>query len=925
MQLRKPAATGRTPGKGAATTRRGWLSPRSLAFRLFVVVLIPVVALAPFAYAEVRRSGIYANDAARAADAVALLRASQSLLVPLYTEATATGGLRSAELNGVDQATVRLLTGIDFVPQVVVARVELDAGLKNLLAVGRNVVLQTGTTIGEEVTAAQVAMSEARQAFDDERLSTIDLDRSFGRLIVLVHEIDRLATAEFEGSASNADLVSVVSDTRVFGEALQYVAVQLEAIVESATTGVTGTALYDLLAASGSFESALDRLEDRLGPARRTILQELRSRPEWAVADEAERRWVLAVAEASINDTPVIDSPAAMAAVAELLTAAFVRLDDLQQYSATFLAEELQIANGIHSEAAKRHRTALLLTVGAIALSLALLTVVIVSVVRPLRSLLRNSHQLREGDLAVEPAKPSGPNDIRLLTQTFNEMVVTLRAFDSQVQRLARGEAVIERPLPGPLGETMRESVSHLAEVTQRLHHSEAAAVIQARTDSLTGLANRASVLEHLSTMGANARERGEAGAIVYLDLDGFKNVNDTQGHGAGDRILRQIGTRLRNACPNDLVARMGGDEFIVLIERAGNISKVEAFAAQLIGLVGEPCEARDGQQFVLTASAGVTLVDGQCEPLECIARADSAVYSAKEQGRSRVEAYDEQLAAELESRSAMALMMRRGLENDEFHLHFQPVVDLTTERPFAVEALLRWTPPDGRSVSPAEFIPIAERTGVIVAIDEWVIDHGLAVLREWQADPITRDLRLAINISGRHLADRSLPRILADKCVAAGVDPHRLGVEITETYLMADTHRARLTVDELRALGVGVAIDDFGTGYSSMGSLHELNADALKIDRMFVDGITRTTVDRTIVELVLRLADSLGMIVIAEGVDSEDKLVQLKALGCKYAQGYHIVVPMDLEQCTTWLNDRTRRLDLDHHDLFEGSLAPGW
>jgi diguanylate cyclase (GGDEF)-like protein len=893
-----------------------------LAFRLLVVVLIPVVALAPFAYAEVRRSGDYANDAARAADAVALLRASQSLLLPLYTEATATSGLRSAELNGVDQATISRLTGIDFVPQVLAARSELDAGLANLLAVGGRVRLQTGTTIGEEIAAARAAMSEARQAFDDERLATVDLSRSFGRLVVLVHDIDDITTAVFDRSASNAALVTVVSDTRVFGEALQFVSIQLEAIVESATTGVTGTALYDLLSASGSFRSALDRLETRLSPARRATLTELRARPAWDLADEAERRWVLAVAEASITDTLVIDSPTALAAVADLLTAAFTRLDDLQQYGATFLAEELRIANEIQSSAATRHRTALVLTDGAIALSLVLFAVVIVSVVRPLRSLLRNSHQVREGDLAVEPAPPSGPTDIRLLTQTFNEMVVTLRAFDAQVQRLARGEAVIERPLPGPLGETLRESVSHLAEVTQQLHLSEAAAVIQARTDSLTGLANRASVLEHLSTMGANARERGEPGAIVYLDLDGFKNVNDTQGHGAGDRILRQIGARLRSACPNDLVARMGGDEFIVLVERAGDINKVEAFAAQLIALVGEPCEARDGQQFVLTASAGVTLVDGQCEPLECIARADSAVYSAKEQGRSRVEAYDEQLAAELESRSAMALMMRRGLENDEFQLHFQPVVNLTTDRPVAVEALLRWTLPDGRAVSPAEFIPIAERTGVIVAIDEWVIDHGLAVLREWQHDPITRDLRLAINISGRHLADRSLPRIMADKCAAAEVDPHRIGVEITETYLMADAHRARTILDELRQLGVSVAIDDFGTGYSSMGSLHELNADALKIDQMFVDGITRTAVDRTIVELVLRLADSLGMIVIAEGVDSEDKLVQLKALGCKYAQGYHIVVPMDLDTCTTWLTDRITRLN--HGDLFEGSLAPG-
>ena len=409
----------------------------------------------------------------------------------------------------------------------------------------------------------------------------------------------------------------------------------------------------------------------------------------------------------------------------------------------------------------------------------------------------------------------------------------------------------------------------------------------------------------------------------MYLDLDGFKNVNDTQGHGAGDRILRQIGARLRNACPHDVVARMGGDEFIVLIDEAGDIGLVEAFASQLISLVSEPCDARDGQQFTLTASAGVTLVDGECEPLECIAKADSAVYRAKELGRSRVEAYDEQLAAEIESRSEMALMMRRSLESDGFSLAFQPVVDLASGSPVAVEALARWVLPDGRQMSPSEFIPIAERTGTIVAIDEWVLERGLAVLHGWQADPVTRGLPLSINISGRHLTDSHLARTLAEHCALVGVDPHLLQVEITETYLMADAQHARTVVDELRALGVKVAIDDFGTGYSSMSSLHELNADTIKIDKVFVAGITRSSTDRTIVELVLRLAGSLGMDVIAEGVDTEEKLAQLVVLGCRYAQGFHLAEPMDLTSCTAWLHERHQRPGTrPERSRLEGSLA---
>ena len=882
--------------------------PRSLTARLLVVLLVPTLGLGIFAYHEVAERRSEANDAARISEQMSLLQDSEHLLVPLYTEYNAAAGLRLAEGAGVSASAAENLVGVDFLTLVQQAREELDRGLDQIVARHGDVALHQGETVRQEVAQARLELDRARAALDTGHLMSVNLRDSYGVIVDLVDLVDDIGIRSrgvFAVSSSEDELAQVTTETSTYEYSLHYVTKGLGAIVASTMMTTDTSPLYDLLAASGAFHASLDRLHDELNSTRAAGLSALRSRPSFTAVDTAERSWVLAVSAAASSGTPVAASPAAMNAITALLSASFHRLGDLQDYGDQFLAEEMAVTSDLYAKAVDNQQLAFRWMLVAVCASFALLGAVVVSVLRPVRGLLRHARQVRGGDLDVLPVKPSGPSDIRVLTQTFNEMVITLRAFDAQVHRLAHGNTEMAEPLPGPLGKTLRESVDHLVTVTTELHRSEAAALVQAHTDSLTGLANRAAVLEQLAAMADIARATGQPGAIVYLDLDGFKHVNDTQGHGAGDRILRQIGSRLRTACPNDLVARMGGDEFIVLIDNAGSVGRAEAFARMLIGLVSEPCEARDGQQFLLTASAGVTIVDGTADPLECIAQADSAVYRAKEEGRSRVEAYDEQLAAEIETRSEMALMMRRGLEQDGFTLHFQPIISLADGTPVGVEALLRWTLPDGRAVSPAEFIPIAERTGVIVAVDEWVIDHALTVLRAWQDDPALAPLQLAINISGRHLSDGSLPQLLANKCATAGVDPHRLGVEITETYLMADSIRAHVVVDELRALGIVVAIDDFGTGYSSMSSLHELTADTIKIDQVFVAGLAHNQIDRTIVELVLRLAESLGMDVIAEGVDSEAKLVQLRGLGCQKAQGFHIAVPMDLATCTEWMHER--------------------
>nr|MBP6489174.1 EAL domain-containing protein [Ilumatobacteraceae bacterium] len=250
-------------------------------------------------------------------------------------------------------------------------------------------------------------------------------------------------------------------------------------------------------------------------------------------------------------------------------------------------------------------------------------------------------------------------------------------------------------------------------------------------------------------------------------------------------------------------------------------------------------------------------------------------------------------------------LTMRQGITGNQFSLRLQPIIDIATKEPVGAEALLRWNRPGIGEVGPNDFIPIAERTGVILDLDAWVLEQSVGILREWQQHPLTTGLRMAVNISGRNIVDGSLSPLLARLCERAEVDPSLIDLEITETHLVADVARASSVVDDLRRQGIKVAIDDFGTGYSSMSYLHQLTVDTLKIDQVFINGICDSDLDRTIVELLLRLGDSLGLKVVAEGVDSEDKLIELARMGCPMAQGFYIARPMSIADATVWLRQQ--------------------
>ena len=627
-----------------ASVRVGRFGPRSLAARLLTVLLVPVIGLQIFAYREVQAHRSAAESAAAVRTQVAIFQRGGHLIVPLYVEFTTTDGVSQAEALGIDRDALAVATGIDYLGMVADARTQLDAGLDELVSAGSGLVMSSGATLEVEADSIRAQLATVRDAFDHSTQKGADVDAVFTRLIAMLDELNARGRKVFDMATTSA-LAKVGAETDQLLDTLGYATTELHLLAQAGISGGDRDRVFNTIEAAGAFEAGLSDLRGMISAERRAAFDDATSDASFVAVDASLPIWAERMVQGSQGDTQVIESGSVLSSIVNLLTASFDRLTTLQAYADKFLAEEVQIADNLQADAALDEHNALVVMLAAIGISLVLLGLVLISILRPLRRLTRQSQQVVEGDLALAPIKPTGPSDIRVVMRTFNQMVTTLRTYDAQLRRLALGDTQLDHSLPGRLGDTLRQSVAHLAAVTSKLHASEATANIQARTDSLTGLANRTAALEHLAVLSLTARTEKVRGAIVFLDLDGFKSVNDTQGHGEGDRILGEIGGRLRAACPHELVARIGGDEFIVLVDRVGEVHEVTSLAHRLIDIVSAPCVGSGGQLFAISASAGVSIVDGTSDPLDCIAQADSAVYHAKEGGRGRVEVYNARLA----------------------------------------------------------------------------------------------------------------------------------------------------------------------------------------------------------------------------------------------------------------------------------------
>jgi diguanylate cyclase (GGDEF)-like protein len=437
-----------------------------------------------------------------------------------------------------------------------------------------------------------------------------------------------------------------------------------------------------------------------------------------------------------------------------------------------------------------------------------------------------------------------------------------------------------------------------LNDMAADLERSQGDLAHQALHDALTGLPNRVLLgdrLEHALTRG---RRQARPVALLLIDLDGFKSVNDTLGHGVGDEVLCSAAERLRLCLrEEDTAARLGGDEFAVLVDsdtRAHALGVAERILRSM-----RPAFRHAGRELFLTASIGVAFADRGATAEALLRDADLAMYRAKNGGKNDVCVYDPSMHGEAQERLGMESGLRAALQRGEIGLHYQPVYSLDGTTLVGVEALMRWHHPQRGTVAPTEFIPVAEQSGLINTLGAWALDEACRQLREWRdtvGGDVAGDLRLSVNLSARQLADSSLPTVVAQALERHRIEPYRLMLEITESTMVTDMATTVDRLRELKELGVLLAIDDFGTGYSSLAYLQQFPIDQIKIDKTFVDRIGSPE-GQALAEGIINMARALTLEPIAEGIEDAGQLLALDRLGCRLGQGYHFARPETAEQ----------------------------
>jgi diguanylate cyclase (GGDEF)-like protein len=415
----------------------------------------------------------------------------------------------------------------------------------------------------------------------------------------------------------------------------------------------------------------------------------------------------------------------------------------------------------------------------------------------------------------------------------------------------------------------------------------------EALHDPLTGLPNRNLFLDRLQHALSVASRRGTSVAVLFLDLDQFKLVNDSLGHAAGDELLAAVAPRIEGALrPADTVARFGGDEFAVLAEDIGNERGATRIAERIAEALTRPFVLRDREHFV-SASVGISIGDGNEAPEALIRDADSALYRAKERGRGGYEIFDEVMRSRVIEHMQTENDLRRALRRREFELHYQPVIRLRDGSVVAMEALVRWNHPERGLLGPLAFIPVAEESRLIIPMGRWVIEQACLQAAAWQQrDPDAAPVGVSVNLSARQLADPHLLSHIEGSISASNIDPSSLWLELTESTLLDDTASVERTLESLRGLGVGLVLDDFGVGFSSLGYLKRLPLSMIKLDRTFVVNLAEDSHDAAIVRAVNEMADTIGIAVVAEGIESEQQAILASELGCGYAQGFHFAEP---------------------------------
>jgi diguanylate cyclase (GGDEF)-like protein len=503
---------------------------------------------------------------------------------------------------------------------------------------------------------------------------------------------------------------------------------------------------------------------------------------------------------------------------------------------------------------------------------------------------------------------------IALWANTLRKQVATLQERLTEAEH--RHRDFLEQVEHG--GAVRSKIEAQLLEKQQRLDRL-------AHHDQLTGLPNRLFLAAHLPVAMEDARRAKLPLAVLFLDLDRFKHVNDTYGHESGDRLLQAVAQRVKDAVrSHDIVVRMGGDEFVVILNAVRNAEQVSETASRITAALNLPILI-DNKPLVTTCSVGVSLYPRDGEDVGSLLRhADTAMYRAKERGRNNFQVFNPVMDRQLKERVAIEADLRVALETNRFDVHYQPLIDIETRRVVALEALVRWHDPQQGYISPARFIPVAEETGLIVPIGDFVLERVVSDLRQWRSSGAAI-VPVAINVSAAQLLRTDMRSRVEALMRANDLAPQFLQIELTESAMFEQSatrpgESDGDAINDLRALGLQVAIDDFGTGYSSLSYLKQWQVDYLKIDRSFIRDLAVDTSDHAIVAAIIAMAQHLRIKVIAEGVEAWSQLDTLRRLGCRYAQGYLLAEPAPAHIARTFLNGR--RLGLPEEDLLAAASA---
>lgn len=447
-----------------------------------------------------------------------------------------------------------------------------------------------------------------------------------------------------------------------------------------------------------------------------------------------------------------------------------------------------------------------------------------------------------------------------------------------------------------------------IRDITER-KQAEAQLLHDAFHDGLTGIPNRTLFMDHLQlTIERGRRKLDSTFAVLFMDFDRFKVINDSLGHTEGDNLLKQIAQRLKTSLrPGDLVARLGGDEFTILLNELDNESDALRISERFQEDLKVPFDL-SGREVFISASIGIALsTTGHTQAEDMLRDADAAMYRAKAKGKAQYQVFDQTMHKDVIDRLQFETDMRYALERGEFCLHYQPIINLETQTLAGFEALVRWNHPERGLVSPMEFIPTAEDSGLILPLGKWTLYESCRQLHEWQAaNPNLSPLMMSVNLSSKEFLQVNLAEQIVATLASTRLRPHSLKLEITESYLLENSEMAVIILNHLRDIGIEICLDDFGTGYSSLSYLHRLPIDYLKIDRSFVNRMVESTKNYEIVHTIIKLAQNLKMKVIAEGIETEDQLMQLKQLSCEYGQGFFFSKPLDAEKAKQFIENES-------------------